>query len=541
MQQRPRVGRPPLEPEIVEDSEPERERERQARKLERKRRKLAATQVHSGPVVVISDSMAPRSPSPLINAVIEISDTSSEPREVISLHTSVASAEPPQLSSDDEEIAPTLNIARFAFPSRPLQRRDSSLTAASSNSDNQPKAPPKKAATRKLANGNLASDAQLKKLTKCVSCDAAWTVRKTGEQKLVHIRKCAKKSGFTDETVRLLITKAVENLPGDSKGKGKAPPEPATLLEELVDGPPKRRGRRKQVSDTLKDVSETRKNIADHARVAWGSGDDSIVQTQALRAETREPAATQAFGPSRLAQRHKPSLDSDDEPPSTQAFAPSKLGQFAQRQKTLLGYDEEPPPPTQAFAPSKLGGRSTATGGPSWGYESASEDAASGSETSLKKGNLSRKEAFPRFATTSIENELAPTNDWDDGAYVHYDPDHDERNIVQPTAKPKTKRTTAAASPTKTKRSRKKAGAEDEFDETWQVNLRDKIMQDQDLYFRILRYEPIDFNIFLKLVNTDEEPAGGKLRFALRSFLDKQAINFYGGEAGPGRNRTKKR
>ncbi|KAJ7765017.1 hypothetical protein DFH07DRAFT_955848 [Mycena maculata] len=597
-----------LTSEVVEDSEPEREALRQAQKLERKRRKLAAVDV-----VVHSDSMAEKTsvfvvpdgsvpPSPEASSVasqiniIEISDSStsmSEPvvtanKVIISLHSNAAGTNmsgadvtdigivslypdvaPPMPSlSDDEEIVPTLKLARFAFAnSRPLQRRNSSSVAGSaSNSDTQTKAPTKQAArssSKRLA-GDF-SDAQLKKLLKCVSCDLAWTARKSGEQKLVHIRSCAKKNGLTDDTVRILIKRELENAPppdaGTSKGKGKAPPAPAmatTLLEDIVrDAAPKRKGKRKEPVDALKSVAETRKNIRGRAQMLLGSdpfseGGSFIVHTQAFTATTLttgpEPGPTQTFGPSRLAQRQGYKL-------------------------SLLGHDDsdgepELPPATQVFAPSKLGGRTITTGG--WGYASDSGGESSASTSSRRSNNLPPLFRVPSFSAREVSPKSSPrrkgnksaaappsSDEWnDDDAYVHFDPDVNRGRSLEPmetipTLKPRKPKKIAAGRATKsgkrkisdadefvnpslrrttpkTKRSRKKV--DDEFDEEWELGLKDKITQDHDLHLRILRYEPLDFDFFLKIA-TGGEPAGNRLKFKLREFLDKQAINFYGGEA----------
>jgi len=53
------------------------------------------------------------------------------------------------------------------------------------------------------------------------------------------------------------------------------------------------------------------------------------------------------------------------------------------------------------------------------------------------------------------------------------------------------------------------------------------IMLDSDLHLRILRYEPIHFDVFLEIAR-QYAPPGGKLKRHLRMFLDHQAIVFYG-------------
>lgn len=84
--------------------------------------------------------------------------------------------------------------------------------------------------------------------------------------------------------------------------------------------------------------------------------------------------------------------------------------------------------------------------------------------------------------------------------------------------------------------------------------LKAHILADTDLHLRILRYEPIPFELFLGLVTGDNSPTGGAekegsseslvkvtgaLRLQVRAFLDKQAIQFYDHDAA--RPRTKRR
>ncbi|KAJ6539490.1 hypothetical protein B0H19DRAFT_1179310 [Mycena capillaripes] len=254
----------------------------------------------------------------------------------------------------------------------------------------------------------------------------------------------------------------------------------------------------------------------------FSDGDSFIVQTQAVTANAaataQEPCATQAFGPSRLGQR--------------QGYKSSILGEQVS--------DGEPdlPPATQPFAPSKFGGR-TASGG--WGYESESEDESSSLELDVSSSKRSNKPPLysakevspsptssPRMRKNATAISAAPPSpamqsDRDsDDAYVHFDPENKETfleplNLIQkpkknptPTREERTKTiyevgtspkarrkirapTDASDSPrpstpkAKPKRSRKKA--EDEFDETWELELKEKISEDRELHLRILRYE----------------------------------------------------
>lgn len=95
--------------------------------------------------------------------------------------------------------------------------------------------------------------------------------------------------------------------------------------------------------------------------------------------------------------------------------------------------------------------------------------------------------------------------------------------------------------------------------------LKALIFADEDLYMRILRYEPIEFDVFVRLLK-DVKMGKLKMRAAVRGILDKlvsrimidhlldlrfvgeltvcmigQAINFYAADGTVGRSRTKKK
>ncbi|KAJ7684033.1 hypothetical protein B0H17DRAFT_23310 [Mycena rosella] len=523
-------------------------------------------------VIEISDGSVPASPvasssrptlPPTSNiSVIEISDSSASMSEPLNiLKKDVVSMDSSRHVGDATDQGCRATCYVQFRRRRPRNDPNAKSTAGSrSSSDTQAKALPKPVA--RGSSNSLAGDfpdAELKKLDKCVSCDIAWTARKSGAQKLVHIRSCAKKNGLTDDTLRILIRREIDNAPNDagpSKRKGKAPvdtPTTPTLLEDVVrEAAPKRKGKRKEPVDALKSVSETRETILGRARILLDSGPLSdehsfAVRTQAFTSTlpTAAPEPTQAFGVSRLGQR--------------QGSKVSVLGQ----QDSDSDAEPELPPATQAFAPSKLGARLGAGASRGWGYESESEreSAASGSDLnvssarkSTKRSSSSAKEVSSRKAKGNKSAAVIPpatqlgSDDWDnDDAYVHFDPDLElnkepvAENIV-PTKKPKQRTKSKSpkskrkaknddpAVPATPKKSRKKAA--DEYDEAWELGLKDKITNDRDLHLRILRYEPINFEVFVQLATEDGEVAGGRLKFKLRVFLDKQAINFYGGEAG---------
>ncbi|KAL0949398.1 hypothetical protein HGRIS_009460 [Hohenbuehelia grisea] len=306
-------------------------------------------------------------------------------------------------SDDQEEGAPRFSLAHFAYngnATRPLLHRNlSSRTSSSSSIVSIPPPPPvPKKLSRTWSKTRFASrvsDAQLAKLLKCVSCDTKWTARKSAAQKASHVQSCAKKRGFSEDTVCVLIERelakaaAEETEPAAPKNKGKgkaveAAPKPVTFFEELVNEAGVQRKKpgpkRAKVSVTVQSVVETRDDILKKARAAFGAqakGTESIGIHDITAdlghsgvAERYAPARTllgdlwdddtSKAGPSTL-----PSQPIDDDIhgrgsiPATQAFAPSKFGA---RTESMFDEDDDATdiegshfPATQAFAPSRLG------------------------------------------------------------------------------------------------------------------------------------------------------------------------------------------
>lgn len=77
-----------------------------------------------------------------------------------------------------------------------------------------------------------------------------------------------------------------------------------------------------------------------------------------------------------------------------------------------------------------------------------------------------------------------------------------------------------------------------EFD----TKMSEAVLKDRVLHLRILRYEPVHFDVFVQLA-TDlgllQSRGLGQLKGRVRSFLDKQAIHFY--TMDPSSNRTRTR
>ena len=203
------------------------------------------------------------------------------------------------------------------------------------------------------------SERQLVPLRKCVSCNIAWTTRKTAVQKMSHIRTCARKMKIMDETLKDLISKELDSLPPEdvpkTKGKRKKAQlsedtPPKTLLDDVVGDPQVTRVRKRQVtaSSSVKDVTETRDVILDKARQLLHQSLDTVPRENALR----PPPQTQAFGESRLKNTLIHISTEIQGPPPTQAFGESSLANRFSARPSLFSAE---PPATQAFAPSRLG------------------------------------------------------------------------------------------------------------------------------------------------------------------------------------------
>lgn len=305
---------------------------------------------------------------------------------------------PPRAAdSSGEDEDGSLKLGRFAYIA-PI-RRTASKTPSPTEGGSVPPEFPVVAKAKGKAKGAAGhrfgddfSEAQLARVLKCVSCDLAWTTRKTVAQKMKHIQTCAKKNGLSDDTVRTLLQKGLDSLPSVASTSKSATPAPApedaapeTLLEDLLkDTHKKKPGRRPQVLQTVKSVADTRVTILDRARSLLQSEGPSRASSSAPQgsrnmpapAELEMPPATQLFSRSRVAGR-------DDHPPAadtTQVFGPSRLAGPSRLQGAIVragaeiaaqsdvspltqvpasrregdGDSEQLPPSTQVFSQSKL-------------------------------------------------------------------------------------------------------------------------------------------------------------------------------------------
>ncbi|KAI0660922.1 hypothetical protein C8Q70DRAFT_932566 [Cubamyces menziesii] len=311
-----------------------------------------------------------------------------------------APSQPQPQSSPGNDEGP-LQLARFAYMAPEPIRRTLSKTPSPTERGSLPPegqgAPKVKRVLSHRFAGEFA-DSDLSRLLKCISCDLAWTTRKTVPQKMKHIQTCSKKNGLTDDTVRVLLRKEIDNLPpvaSSSKSAATAPQPsaPETLLEDVLkDAGKKKPGRRPQVLQTVKSISETRETILDKARALLQSSGSNRAGSTALTSHNSEPEceeappATQVFSRSNIATTRAAPKDVHQDANTTQVFRPSRLAAQTLRlhgaivrtgaaiaahsdispltqmprndgaapSRVSLNHSHDAPPSTQVFAPSKF-------------------------------------------------------------------------------------------------------------------------------------------------------------------------------------------
>ncbi|TFK55914.1 hypothetical protein OE88DRAFT_681265 [Heliocybe sulcata] len=389
------------------------------------------------------------------------------------------------------------------------------------------------------------SDAEVAKVTKCVSCDLEWTTRKTSLQKMLHIQTCAKKSGLTDETVKVLVRrqigKASDEGPGESGASAAADERAETYLEDVLGREaPKRKGRRPEVQRTVKSATDSRNAIMDKARLLLGPSAIGISDGQGASSLP----ATQSFGPSKFRDTVRDGLAERSASPSsyntTNEEAPYavKMRPPAAVVTTSFGSVNEHVPLT----PSRANHRRQ--------FDHVSPDLVEAIDLS----NMSDDGAS--FYGMNNDNIM-----WqDDGALLHFDPSS-TLNADEPSKKRRKAKTTSpketvkkvtecetsssgsvqSGTPKSTRKRKSKAttGQEDDVKEDkFKEAMRNAIMQDKTLHLRILRYEPIHYDVFVQLAVDQGFPLRG-LNPKLMSCLDDLAIIYHG--AGPDRNQKKRR
>ncbi|KAF8639630.1 hypothetical protein AX17_000895 [Amanita inopinata Kibby_2008] len=487
--------------EVVEDSEPEREASRQGlRKQTSPARGYACENALQEPdVIELTDGEDRQNKSLSIDraamssALLTSSATGTHsPRNDKERITSVLID---QGDGDAEEGV--LDLANFAHmssnilpkrPFRPTLSHQSSPTG--SESDLNPKKTTR--AKRQFLMHGI-SDNHLARLIKCISCDTRWTTRKSATQKMKHIRSCAHKNAFTPETVRIMILKEIatsdtlERKDEDSPSHLTRLDLSTTTLEERVNGMATVKRKRCLLQETVESINVTREAILDSAKEVLERGSMNEEQQKKLRRGGRQNTevsmpSTQPFGRSALVQHdpHKSSLFS---------WASEGAGLSCrdnERQNIQVDGDIDIDPNKVRDEPPF----------------SAVSDARKTRKDGRPRSCHDDGTIMPRFTTTP---------DGCTGAGIekmHVDHQDTLRDKHIPT---------------------------DTIDKDWLQNFRCKLMQDRELYLNVLRYEPVHFDVFLRLAE-GSGLTSTKLRHSLRIFLDKEAIHYYGVESS-GRKR----
>lgn len=327
------------------------------------------------PLIISPHPPTRRSPPIIDEEIIELSDeeeTDSQMRKHLAMFTYAKPAPHPRpafsrvsstaaLSSSSSLFSGSNGLRQITDPRIPLQES----VPPDRDIDTIPGEPSKLKAkgvakTRDSSRHRFSmalTDAELARMSRCVSCELGWTARKTVVEKMKHVGACAKKNKLDDNTVVALIQQELARTPPpEPKGKGKAkaktaePAEvaPRTILEEIVEGPvPKKKGRRVEVQTTVvKPVDADPMN----------------------RNRFQDLIGSKIVSSSRSARQDKPEGSSDVELfPATQSFSGSKLA--LPRSPTTRGFtgsglflhDEgSMPPRTQPIQNSELGGKRSA-------------------------------------------------------------------------------------------------------------------------------------------------------------------------------------
>ncbi|KAI0755465.1 hypothetical protein BC629DRAFT_1553962 [Irpex lacteus] len=405
-----------------------------------------------------------------------------------------------------------------------------------------------------------------------------------------HIQTCARKNKLEDDTVialiRVELARTLESGQPTSTSTSKAPGAEvaATLLENVVQEGPKKKGRRPKVVESVKQLADTRESILERARLLLqsqppaGPSKSKAPPSAASTSVTPPlPPATQTFGESALAQKYQskskafpdptqpparvpsPPMASGPSPPASPTFGESNLAkQFHVQAKAFYtSYPERNSSSSPVYIPSPLAQRNQGSDPPVLLSPSPTPRRLQGDgDHQLVLGRDNPQKAKGRGRGKRRKLLLARRNS--DAVPLAKPPilplakpspprssSPTKKSKGTTTRKPRSKKSAAGDvhvdDPTETTSKTKSKGKSKSIqltDDELFAKLRESILQDRELYLRILRYEPVHFDVFLKLAgDTGVSDRGLKLR--VRAFLDKQAIHFYGLVVS--RSRTKKR
>ncbi|EJU06429.1 hypothetical protein DACRYDRAFT_113138 [Dacryopinax primogenitus] len=475
---------------------------------------------------------------------------------------------------DALEPVRTLNLTHFANNATVVQHnRRSTSPAPVISSLNQARALSTSTAPSRWLNCPL-PEKRMKIITKCPCCELAWTARKSSQMKWEHIARCAKKNDYTVETLltrldQQLASTDTINVEGKSKKrKAKTPleqkevPKPDTLLERVThEAVPPKRGRKQAVPETVQNVSQAHQLITEKARDVLLAGESVVpaphVESATSPVAAQLPLATQAFVPSKFGgARRTVSLLNDnplkERPPDAGATLTSDRFSYLPR-------DVSPGPDisSNAVVPSEAQTSLANLTASTLDLTSSPATAFRKPRSSSPKKRLSLRQIVRQEDTlhNSDTDSISSENGWvDEGAWgadtvLVWDGDRSDgstsSSVVLSKAKgkknkgegPLTSPIQAPEQPKKRGRQRKDVVVQEKEskptdEETVAMiekELRTMIEEDEELYLRILRYEPMKFDDLLKRA-LDRELPERKLKERLRNFLDKQCINFYTAE-----------
>ncbi|KZT42902.1 hypothetical protein SISSUDRAFT_1030118 [Sistotremastrum suecicum HHB10207 ss-3] len=351
----------------VDDSEPERQ---EARRLQKEKKRAAKSNQENYPTQPL-DALSARGPNAgnTSNAVISISST--DPTDISSsliVPPADMPATPPEPSTFSRMLSNRFSFQAdppaFPPPSNPGKR---AVTPAAVTK------PLVKPIKNQASNFDV-SNATMSKLDRCVSCGAKWTSRKTTDQKLLHIRRCARKHRLEDETVGVLIRQQIN--------------EAAEAVAPVLAGPSSLLSKRTLLEDVVGVSTETGKGTKTKASIkSTNVAHDFIRERAQALLGPSAPVETSSTAKPPYISHSVNSLPFDDGtdsgqtsdipiPPSTQAFGSSHLqthanvlvnkltsSTFARKRAVetpRLNAETIPMmPSTQAFGSSNLGNRLT--------------------------------------------------------------------------------------------------------------------------------------------------------------------------------------
>jgi hypothetical protein len=285
-------------------------------------------------VIIIEDSDEPEGPHSNIRQRLEgfRYECSAPNSRASSVHPGIMQRQTSATSSSSKD-GRSSSAGPPIVPSIPISRTGSSEPA--------PTAP--KMRTRRPALYPCFSaftDNQLARLSRCVSCELKWTVRKTVVEKVKHIAACAKKHHLVDETLSSLLEQETRKKPEDpqsstKKSRNKVLQDdeeaPKTLFDRVQEVDERKRGRRPAVSATVQGPAVMRNAILDRARTVLK--DDSMVDNNRKRSA---PITNTGAPPIRLSAAAVTSVPIMEEPPLTQPFAKSALATGQSKSSLLL-------------------------------------------------------------------------------------------------------------------------------------------------------------------------------------------------------------